>query len=56
VLEAFVAPDYGWVMGVQWHPEAMAAVDAVQGRLFDEFVRGSATYSERATQPRARSA
>ncbi|MBA2725114.1 MAG: gamma-glutamyl-gamma-aminobutyrate hydrolase family protein, partial [Actinobacteria bacterium] len=27
VLEAVVAPNYRWVLGVQWHPEVMAPVD-----------------------------
>ena len=39
VLEAVVLGDQRWVVGVQWHPEAMAAVDEIQRRIFDEFVR-----------------
>lgn len=39
VLEAVEMPDQRWVLGVQWHPEAMAAVDGAQKRIFDEFVR-----------------
>jgi putative glutamine amidotransferase len=39
VLEAVEMPEQSWVLGVQWHPEAMAAVDGGQKRIFDEFVR-----------------
>jgi gamma-glutamyl-gamma-aminobutyrate hydrolase PuuD len=28
-----------WVVGVQWHPEDTAQVDAQQQQLFDELVR-----------------
>jgi gamma-glutamyl-gamma-aminobutyrate hydrolase PuuD len=38
VLEAVQLPAQRWVLGVQWHPEAMAAVDAGQKRIFDTFV------------------
>jgi putative glutamine amidotransferase len=33
-----------WVIGVQWHPEDTAAVDPVQQRLFDTFVRELTRY------------
>ncbi len=39
VVEAVEDPAYDFVLGVQWHPEDMAAQDAVQKRLFDEFVK-----------------
>jgi putative glutamine amidotransferase len=29
------APDAGWMLGVQWHPEETAAEDPAQQRLFD---------------------
>jgi putative glutamine amidotransferase len=29
------APDAGWILGVQWHPEETAATDPAQQRLFD---------------------
>jgi GrpB-like predicted nucleotidyltransferase (UPF0157 family) len=29
------APDAGWMLGVQWHPEETAADDPAQQRLFD---------------------
>jgi putative glutamine amidotransferase len=37
VLESFELPE-GWVVAVQWHPEATADSDPVQQRLFDAFV------------------
>ena len=37
VLEGFELPD-GWVVAVQWHPEATATDDPIQQRLFDAFV------------------
>jgi putative glutamine amidotransferase len=46
VLEAVQMQGQRWVLGVQWHPEAMAPVDALQKRIFDAFVRECA-----ATQP-----
>ena len=57
VLEAVVSRDHSWVVGVQWHPEAMAAVDPIQLRLFEEFVEAAERFG-RQQQPelRARSA
>jgi gamma-glutamyl-gamma-aminobutyrate hydrolase PuuD len=46
VLEAVVVPSHAWVVGVQWHPEAMAPVDQGERALFEAFVdatRGVAT-------------
>jgi len=37
ILEGYELAD-GWVVSVQWHPEATAADDPVQQRLFDAFV------------------
>ena len=37
VVEGYELPD-GWVVAVQWHPEATAADDPIQQRLFDTFV------------------
>jgi putative glutamine amidotransferase len=42
VVEAIERPD-GWVVGVQWHPEDTADVDADQQRLFDAFVAACAS-------------
>ncbi len=38
VIEAIEHTDMPWMMGVQWHPEATAADDPTQQRLFDELV------------------
>lgn len=38
-LERDIAPDGGWILGVQWHPEETAAVDPSQQALFDTLVR-----------------
>jgi gamma-glutamyl-gamma-aminobutyrate hydrolase PuuD len=37
INEGFELPD-GWVVSVQWHPEATATDDPIQQRLFDAFV------------------
>ena len=37
VIEGVELPDQ-WVVGVQWHPEDDAAVDAQQQSLFDGFL------------------
>jgi putative glutamine amidotransferase len=44
VLEAVVARNNSWVVGVQWHPEVMAPQDPVQHRLFKSFVEAAARY------------
>ncbi len=41
VIEAIEAPEPGFVLGVQWHPERMVA-DPVQGKLFAAFVAAAA--------------
>jgi gamma-glutamyl-gamma-aminobutyrate hydrolase PuuD len=41
ILEGFELSD-GWVVAVQWHPEATAADDPVQQRLFDTLVAQTA--------------
>jgi putative glutamine amidotransferase len=53
VLEAFVHPAYSWVVGVQWHPEAMAPVDELQARLFRSFVGEARRYAPLALGERA---
>jgi gamma-glutamyl-gamma-aminobutyrate hydrolase PuuD len=35
------------VLGVQWHPEAMADTDEGQRRIFEEFVDAAAAYEQR---------
>jgi putative glutamine amidotransferase len=37
-IEAVEMCGHPWLIGVQWHPELTAATDAIQQRLFDEFV------------------
>ncbi|HVM34225.1 MAG TPA: gamma-glutamyl-gamma-aminobutyrate hydrolase family protein [Actinomycetota bacterium] len=44
VLEGVVSREHSWVVGVQWHPEVMAPVDACQAKLFDAFVTAAAEY------------
>ena len=46
VLEAVVATDYSWVVGVQWHPEVMAPVDRRQQKIFHEFVCATQRYAD----------
>ncbi|MCG3150743.1 MAG: putative glutamine amidotransferase [bacterium] len=38
VIEAVEAPDYDWVMAVQWHPERMLTQSAEQVELFEQFI------------------
>ena len=47
VLEAVVAGDHSWVLGVQWHPEAMADTDNGQRRIFESFVAAAAQFEQR---------
>jgi putative glutamine amidotransferase len=45
VLEAVVSTAHSWVLGVQWHPESMAAVDARQRAIFEAFVQEAELYA-----------
>jgi putative glutamine amidotransferase len=47
VLEGVEAPDYTWVVGVQWHPEAMADTDPNQKTIFDHFIDAAVAYESR---------
>jgi putative glutamine amidotransferase len=47
IIEALVAPDAQFVLGVQWHPEEMTASDPLQARLFAAFVQASREYATR---------
>lgn len=47
VLEAVEAPGHSWVIGVQWHPEAMADTDRGQRSIFDAFVDAASAYENR---------
>lgn len=55
VLEAVEVPGSTWVVGVQWHPEAMADTDNKQKAIFGRFVDAAAAY-ERSHVSHARSA
>lgn len=48
VLEAAVAAQAGWVLGVQWHPEVMAPVDHRQMQLFEAFATACRSYARAA--------
>lgn len=39
IIEAVEHTGMPWMLGVQWHPEVTAAIDATQQRLFDELVQ-----------------
>lgn len=41
IIEALVAPDARFVLGVQWHPEEMADTDPAQAHLFAAFVQAA---------------
>ena len=56
VLEGIELPDHRWVLGVQWHPEAMAAVDSSERKIFDAFVEACAASSSVDLSSRAQSA
>jgi putative glutamine amidotransferase len=56
VLEAVVSKENSWVVGVQWHPEAMAPVHDEQLAIFKEFVAAAATYLRSEERLTARSA
>lgn len=51
VLEAVYAPELSWVVGVQWHPEAMAPVDPRQLSIFEHFVGAAEAASSPAHSP-----
>lgn len=43
VIEAIEYPSAGFVVGVQWHPEAMVSSEATAGRLFETLVEEAKT-------------
>lgn len=47
VLEAVVSRQHTWVVGVQWHPEAMAQTSSAQAALFGAFVAQAHAYGTR---------
>lgn len=44
VLEGIYSTLHTWVVGVQWHPEAMAPVDPRQLAIFENFVGAAQAY------------
>jgi gamma-glutamyl-gamma-aminobutyrate hydrolase PuuD len=56
VLEAVQMQGQRWVLGVQWHPEAMAPVHDLQKRIFDAFVEQCAQTQPADLSATARSA
>ena len=45
VLEAVTGREHSWVVGVQWHPEAMVHAQPQQKGLFDSFVTAVEDYA-----------
>lgn len=41
LIEALIIPDARFALGVQWHPEDMAATNAVQANIFHAFVQAA---------------
>ena len=56
VLEAVVSRNHSWVVGVQWHPEAMAPVHADELAIFESFVAATKAQESSAPGLTARSA
>ena len=46
VIEAVELPRHPFMVGVQWHPEALAVSDATTRVLFDQFVEAARAYRE----------
>jgi putative glutamine amidotransferase len=53
VLEAVVSKEHTWVVGVQWHPEAMAPVDDKELALFRSFVEATRNHAGMGNEIRA---
>jgi putative glutamine amidotransferase len=45
VIEAVESDEHTWVVGVQWHPEAMAPINHEEMRLFETFVESAREYA-----------
>jgi putative glutamine amidotransferase len=45
VLEAVVSHAHSWVVGVQWHPEAMVPIDPAQVAIFKAFVEAAERFA-----------
>jgi putative glutamine amidotransferase len=48
VLEGVESREHSWVVGVQWHPEVMAPVEARQLKVFERFLEASRHHAGRA--------
>jgi putative glutamine amidotransferase len=42
LIEGLESPNGHWLLGVQWHPEALAESDPAMGRLFGAFIEAAA--------------
>jgi putative glutamine amidotransferase len=51
-IEAFEKREHPWLVAVQWHPEATAAGDPAQQRLFNAFVAAAAEHRRTRFDPR----
>ncbi|HUF25849.1 MAG TPA: gamma-glutamyl-gamma-aminobutyrate hydrolase family protein [Gemmatimonadaceae bacterium] len=49
LIEAAESPEGHWMVGVQWHPEALAERDHLTRRLFGEFVAASRSHKQERT-------
>ncbi len=56
VLEGVVSREHRWVVGVQWHPEAMSAMYPQQQALFDAFMAAAQDFAAANLRRGARSA
>lgn len=45
VLEAVESLEHTWVVGVQWHPEVMASLEARQLKIFERLVQAGREYA-----------
>jgi putative glutamine amidotransferase len=50
VLEGVVSRAHSWVLGVQWHPEAMVPIDRRQTAIFTAFVEATERYARSYTR------
>jgi putative glutamine amidotransferase len=53
VLEAVVSQAHSWVVGVQWHPEAMVPLDDTQLALFKAFVEAAERFARLSVRARS---
>jgi putative glutamine amidotransferase len=46
IIEAVYAPESAYAVGLQWHPERLAAEHAEHQALFDNLVRAAESFAE----------